>query len=334
MPLTIYATDEEFAAATGNNVNITDNTSVFDNPPNAFSDLVITANEGDDDPRSFEIGDTYDLSWNGNGGGGTIEDATVVRSDMAPGGGGIIVFEGYDEYGELTQIIWTPDFTLEKWYWDNYTPSAEPQFYVEDTDTTYTHEFICFAEDTRIETPLGGIRAGDAWEGDLLQTLDAGPQPAIWVHRRVVRGRGVNAPVLFTPGAIGNHAPLRLSQQHRVLVRSPMAELMFGSAEVLVPAKALANGDTIRIDPCPTVAYVHMLLPAHHLLFAEGALCESLLPGDIAQQRSDLPADRAAYLPARPVLSYAEAAALGGRRPDRGPAPPVPARSAPARIRL
>ena len=318
MPFTIYAIDEEFAAATGSNVNATANTSVFDNPPNAFANLTITTNEGDSDPRLFEIGDTYDLNWGGFGGGGTIEDAVVVRSDPAPGNGGIVVFEGLDEHGEITQIIWTPGFNLEDWYWDSYNPSAEPQFYVEDINAGYTHGFVCFAEETRIATALGGIAAGDLWAGDRVGTLDAGAQPVLWVGRRQVPGRGADAPVLFTPGAIGNFAPLRLSQQHRVLVRSAMAELMFGASEVLVPAKAMVNGEDIRIDLCPRVDYVHVLLPAHHIVMAEGAACKSLLPGEVSRNRADLPRRVAhrRYAPARPILSYAEAIALLGTGPD------------------
>ena len=37
-----------------------------------------------------------------------------------------------DENGDPAQIIWTPDFNLEGWYWDNYTPNLEPGFYVVD----------------------------------------------------------------------------------------------------------------------------------------------------------------------------------------------------------
>ena len=330
MPLVFYGVDEEFAAATGDNVNVSSGLSRFDNPPSGFKDLIITVNEGDPDPRHFEVGDTYDVSWAGHG-GGTIEDAEVVRSDMAPGEGGIIVLEGIDENGELTQIIWTPDFDLEQWYSDNYNPAAEPQFYVEDTNASYSHEYICFAAETRIAAAVGAIQAGNLWEGDRITTLDAGPQPVRWIGRRNVRGQGANAPVLFESGTIGNHSPLRLSQQHRVMLRSPLAELMYGAPEVLVPAKALVNGVDIRYDPCPRITYVHFLLPAHQIVFAEGATCESLLPGEMAQRRANLPFNRAvtAQRAARPILTYVEAVALGQRCP-----PPQPERPSVQRPKL
>jgi len=75
MPLTFYGIDNEFAAATGTNVGTTPNSSTFDNPPYGSSDLVITAHEGDNDPRLFEVGDSYDVTWGGAGGGGSIINA-------------------------------------------------------------------------------------------------------------------------------------------------------------------------------------------------------------------------------------------------------------------
>lgn len=330
MALSLFAPDNEFAVATGSNVNSSPGRSDFDYPPTSSHDLVITAHDGDPDPRLFEVGDSYDVSYDGPGGAHTLSDAVVIRSDSAPGSGGVIVFEGQDENGDLTQVVWTPDFDLETWYYDNFVGGQAPEYYTTDQNAAYTHSFVCFSGDTRIATALGGIRATDLWEGDLIETLDAGPQPVRWVGRRKVPGQGPNAPVLFTPGAIGNHSPLRLSQQHRVLIRSPLAELMFGASEVLVPAKALVNGEDIHLAPCARIDYVHLLLPAHGLLFAEGALCESLLPGSQTQEVVDLPPalTRLAYPAARPVLSFAESLALLGAGPD----PSLPARPKPARM--
>ena len=179
-------------------------------------------------------------------------------------------------------------------------------------------EFNSLAEDARIATLMGGVRACDLWEGDLVQTLDAGPQPVVGIRRCVVRGHGADAPVLFASGAIGNHSPLKMSQQHRVLIASPLAELMFGAAEVLVPAKALVNGEDICLIPCAQVAYVQLVLKRHEILLAEGALCESHLPPATGTGRDDraLPLS---WRAARPVLSYGEAVALLGARPSLPP---------------
>ena len=79
MPFTFYAEDTEFAASTGDNVNSGNGTSTFDYPPTSTKNLVITSQADDDDPRLFDLGDVYTLSFQGNG-GTTIENATVIRS--------------------------------------------------------------------------------------------------------------------------------------------------------------------------------------------------------------------------------------------------------------
>lgn len=335
MSFSIYAEDIEFAAATQGNVNVEPGKSRFDNPPNAFNDLVITTNPGDPEPRLFELGDTYDLAWGGHGGNHTIEDAVVVRSDAAPGGGGIIVFEGLNDVGELTQIIWTPGFNLEQWYWDNDNPSAEPQFYVSDQNASYTHGYICFAADTLIGTPHGPMRAADIAPGDRVDTLDSGMQTVRWTGAMTLPGNGDAAPIRFAPGTIGNDVPLRLSPQHRVLIRSERAELLFDAPEVLVPAKSMINGVGIDVAPTAAITYVHLLLDAHELLWADGALCESLYLGDQTEAiLSALPPTdpdrrmiealrrdpRRHAAPARPLLTAREARLLLNTPPP--PAPP------------
>ncbi|MEZ5714708.1 MAG: hypothetical protein R3D85_05800 [Paracoccaceae bacterium] len=110
MAFSFYALDNEFAVSTGSNVNSSPGHSDFDYPPTSSRDLIITTHDDDDDPRLFEVGDTYDVSYGGPGGAHTLTDAVVIRSDAAPGGGGVIVFEGLDEDGNLTQVVWTPDF--------------------------------------------------------------------------------------------------------------------------------------------------------------------------------------------------------------------------------
>ncbi|MEM7490764.1 MAG: Hint domain-containing protein [Pseudomonadota bacterium] len=277
---TIYAVDNEFAASTGDNVDTTPNSSTFDNPPNGSKDLVVSSNSGDPNPFQFNLGEAYDVSWGGQGGGGSIQDAVVIRSDAAPDGGlggGIIVFEGIDDNGDPAQIIWTPDFDLEGWYNDNYNPSMEPQFYTADQQAGYSHTVPCFEAGTSIDTPGGPVPAHRLRAGDMVTTKSAGAAPLLWVGQRIVDGTGDNAPVVFEAGTIGNARRLVLSQRHCVLVRSPRLQMAFGFPEALVPAKALANGHSVRIENRPSIRYVHLLLRRHHLVTAEGVLCESLL---------------------------------------------------------
>lgn len=139
--------------------------------------------------------------------------------------------------------------------------------------------YVCFAKGTLIETPSGPCFIETLTEGDMVNTLDHGPQEIRWIGNQRVPGTGPNAPVHIAAGALGNIRPLIVSQNHRMLITGPMAELMFGEAEVLVAAKHLVNDGSIRIVPCREVRYYHFLCDQHQIVFAEGCPAESLFPG-------------------------------------------------------
>ncbi|QJF52013.1 Hint domain-containing protein [Roseobacter ponti] len=138
---------------------------------------------------------------------------------------------------------------------------------------------VCFAAGTLIETPDGPRYIETLTEGDLVNTLDDGPQPVRWIGKQRMPGTGPNAPVHIRAGALRNLRDLKVSQNHRMLVTGAEAELLFGTGEVLVAAKHLVNGTTIRVVPCEEVEYVHFLFDAHQIVFAEGCPSESLYPG-------------------------------------------------------
>ncbi len=138
---------------------------------------------------------------------------------------------------------------------------------------------VCFARGTLIETPQGPRFVESLQAGEMVNTLDSGPQPIRWAGAQTVKGQGAMAPVHFAPGAIGNIRALTVSQNHRMLVKGTRAELLFGEAEVLVAAKHLVNNRTIRILPCASISYHHFLFDAHQIVFAEGCPAESLYPG-------------------------------------------------------
>lgn len=138
---------------------------------------------------------------------------------------------------------------------------------------------ICFARGTLIETPDGPRYIETLKEGDLVSTLDNGPQPIRWIGARKVAGTGLNTPVRIRAGALGNIRDLCVSPNHRMLVRGPQAELLFGQSEVLVAAKHLVNDATIRHVPCAEIEYFHFLCDDHQIVFAEGCATESLFPG-------------------------------------------------------
>ena len=173
---------------------------------------------------------------------------------------------------------------------------------------------ICFAAGTCIETP-GGPRPVETFRaGDQVLTLDHGPQPvrAVWQGERP--GIGPYTPVRIAAGILGATRDLLVSRNHRLLVRHPQVELLFGFPEALVMAKSLASGIAVRPEPCPAVAYVHLFLDRHEIVIADGVPSETFFPGSYLAPGNGL-SDTALFCapphsdPAavcRPMLSHAE----------------------------
>ncbi|MEJ6395627.1 Hint domain-containing protein [Gymnodinialimonas sp. 2305UL16-5] len=141
----------------------------------------------------------------------------------------------------------------------------------------------CFVAGTRIATSIGPKPVEDLAIGDLLMTLDRGAQPIRWIGCAERHGQGVLAPIRISKGALGEGMPERdlyVSGQHRMMVRSRVADRMFGSAEVLIPAKKLLGLPGISVAETPDqVRYYHLLLDQHEIIQAEGAPAETLLVG-------------------------------------------------------
>ncbi|MHA3978514.1 Hint domain-containing protein [Halovulum sp. GXIMD14794] len=152
---------------------------------------------------------------------------------------------------------------------------------VVETDTdTITLTFTCFAKGTRIRTSEGPRLIEELSEGDLVQTRDAGLQPLRWIGSRHLAMPGAFAPIVFSPGAIGNDRELRVSPCHRMLLTGWRAQVMFGEPEVLVAARDLVNGDKIRPDRTCEVTYYHILFDTHQIVESEGVPSESYHPGE------------------------------------------------------
>ena len=188
---------------------------------------------------------------------------------------------------------------------------------------------ICFAAGTMIATPSGLRPIESLRPGDRIDTADSGPQPVIWAGQRRMSGARLYAmpqlrPVRIRPAALGGGRPdvdLLVSPQHRLLLRGDAADALFGTPEVLVRACDLVNDATVLVDTAlREVTYVHVLLEAHHLVFANGLETESFHPLSAAldtiepAQRESLQAlmpDPASYGGfARRNLSASEAAIL------------------------
>jgi hypothetical protein len=148
----------------------------------------------------------------------------------------------------------------------------------------------CFVAGTRIRTPAGEIPVERLRPGDLVVTRDGGPQPLRWVGSRTVPAEGAFAPICINAGTFGRHRALRVSPQHRILVRDARAELLFGEPEVLVAARDLVNGRSITRRPGGLVTYVHLMFDRHEVVWSEGLATESFQPGAQAGRMLDGPA--------------------------------------------
>lgn len=148
-----------------------------------------------------------------------------------------------------------------------------------DTGIVNVGTIPCFVAGTKISTPTGERAVETLKPGDLIITHDDGPQPLRWIGRRTLRANGSFAPVMIRAGTFGQHDTLIVSPEHRILVRDPMAEMLFGETEVLVAAKYLVNDLTVRRRVGGYVTYVHLMFDAHQVIYSEGLPTESFLPG-------------------------------------------------------
>lgn len=138
----------------------------------------------------------------------------------------------------------------------------------------------CFTAGTMIAVPGGQRRIEALAPGDLVTTLDHGPQPVRWVGRNLRRGIGTDAPIVIRNCDLLGEGALRLSSNHAVLISKPFAELMFGTSEVLVRAKDLLGLPNVwREETGRPVLYLHLMLDRHEIVIANGILAETYLPG-------------------------------------------------------
>ena len=149
----------------------------------------------------------------------------------------------------------------------------------------------CFARGTRIMTRDGERTIEVLRTGDMLHTRDNGLQPIRWIGSRKLSAAELQAfpnlrPIRIRAGALGKNLPvsdLTVSPQHRVLVRSKIAQRMFDTDEVLVAAKHLLECDGIEIlDAATEVEYFHILFDRHEVIVSNGAETESLYTGEQA----------------------------------------------------
>ncbi|MBV0890726.1 Hint domain-containing protein [Paracoccus sp. Z118] len=151
----------------------------------------------------------------------------------------------------------------------------------------------CFAAGTLILTQDGEVQVESLSVGHLVLTRDHGPRPVRWIGSTVVTAAALARnpklrPIRIRAGALGAGTPasdLVVSPQHRILVRSKVAQRMFGTDEILVAARQLLLLDGIDIaHDLESVEYFHILFDRHEVVISNGAETESLYTGPEAMK--------------------------------------------------
>jgi Ca2+-binding RTX toxin-like protein len=147
---------------------------------------------------------------------------------------------------------------------------------------------VCFADGTLIKTDQGLVAVETLTPGDVVVTVDSGPQPIRWTGSTKIDAASLARnprlqPIRIKAGALAPQMPARdlvVSPQHRILVRSNIAIRMFDASEVFVPAKHLLGLPGVEVaTDLQSVIYVHIMCDNHEIIEAEGALAETLYTG-------------------------------------------------------
>ncbi|MGV8955066.1 MAG: Hint domain-containing protein [Cypionkella sp.] len=162
---------------------------------------------------------------------------------------------------------------------------------------------ISFARGTMITLASGAQRAiEDLATGDRVLTRDHGGQEIRWVGKATLRAVGAFAPVLIEAGTLGNSGDLIVSQHHRMFLYQRQRKAGQPTAELLVQAKHLVDGERIFLREGGYIDFFSLVFDHHEIIYAEGIPAESLMVNDATVSR--LPPELSADVRARfPGLS-------------------------------
>lgn len=246
-----------------------------------------------------------------------MEDPALEDGEDLPDQG-FIVTDGHQSF--TITIIPVPDTGARLLMVVGELPPSDQDLWVVRSAVDRTHSgagartaggVICFTPDTRLATPHGVRQIRDLRPGDQILTRDNGAQEVLWTGHRRMSGARLYAmphlrPIRFRAGALGIGRPdedLLVSPQHRMLVKGAAALALFNTPEVLVAAEDLVNDGTVTVDHAlREVTYVHVLLGAHNIVWANGLETESFHPSNTALDTVD-PAQREMLLGLLPGIA-------------------------------
>ncbi len=203
-------------------------------------------------------------------------------SNIAPGDE--IVFDGADFTGDTVSLSRSGELTVRNGdgntvlTMDNISMAAgaTPAFHA--FGDTIEATAACYVSGTRILTPSGEIPIEELAIGDLVITRSGEAKPIKWIGRRSYQGRFIAGnrdllPIRFAAGALADGKPSRdldVSPKHAMFID-----------DLLVPAETLLNGINVcQLQDVESVAYFHLELAAHDVIFANGAASETFVDCD------------------------------------------------------
>lgn len=142
---------------------------------------------------------------------------------------------------------------------------------------TFNTAIACFTKGALIRTADGDRPIESLSVGDLVLTATGEQKAITWVGHRLMRFVGANAnldglPIQISANAFGPGLPFA------DLIVSPGHAMAFDVVgTVLVPAKSLLNGSTIRQLDVKSVTYYHIELEEHGIVIANGVGAESFI---------------------------------------------------------
>ena len=157
-----------------------------------------------------------------------------------------------------------------------------------DNIVSFTGGVPCLCAGTRVATKNGVVLVEDLQIGDLVKTRDSGFQPVQWIGMKQIDkiDLAMNPklyPVAIKAGALGDTMPdqdMLVSRQHRILVRSTIAQRIFATNEILAPAISLVELDGFNVEKeIEGIEYFHILFEKHEIILANNLWTESLLLG-------------------------------------------------------
>ena len=256
-------------------------------------DDLLTGGDGDD-VFTYAPGDGNDTITDFNfGNTGPLGDGDITNNDFINLGA---YYDSMDELhadfaddGILNQSNALDDEGNATDYSDNTQFSGGSVTMQGATPASFTADntgVVCYAPGALIDTPDGPRAVETLRPGDLVTTLDHGPQAIRWVRssNQPLEEVDIDAkPVQIKADALGPGLPLEdliVSPQHRILVggRGQIEGLL--ESEAFVPAKSLTKLKGIRHMKGKTkMTWVHFACGQHEVVFANGCLSESLLLG-------------------------------------------------------